>query len=584
MMKYPKSHIDLHPRPQLTRPHFMLLDGLWDFAFDDLDVGVKEGWFNDFKKQREILVPFSYQTEMSGVHDELKHEIVWYKKEVNIKHLEKTLLHLEKSDYETDLWVNGIHVGHEIGGYHRLSFDLTHALIQDQNDIVLRIKDTWDTEQPRGKQRWKGENFGCWYVETTGLYQSVWLEFLPNTYLKHVVLEPRNEDFMVDLSYEIEGLKENLSLEVIISFDDELISRHEVMLKGSHGSMSLSMKTDQDQFKLMTWNEHHPHFYDVVYRVKEEDYIIDEAKSYVLMRSWKTKNRSLYLNDEPVYLKMLLDQGYWPTSGLTAPSVDDLLKDILLTKQMGFNGIRKHQKIEDERFYYLADLLGVYVWLEMPSAYEYSERMTQKMTTEWLNVLKQYRHYGSIMTYVIFNESWGIPHVKTHKKQQALSVSLYHLTKSIDDKRFVISNDGWEHTTSDFITIHNYVSEGIELSQMYQDLESLMNQTIVNNTRVRDIFADGFKDEGQPIIFSEYGGIAFTKDEGWGYGQKVDSKEAFRDRLDGLTKAIRKHALFTGYCLTQTTDVEQEVNGVLTPTREPKLSISDYQKINGVIK
>jgi hypothetical protein len=399
-----------------------------------------------------------------------------------------------------------------------------------------------------------------------------------------VVLEPRNVDFMLDLSYEIEGWKESQVLEIEVSFDDDIISHHEMLLKGPHGTASISMKTDQDQFKLMTWNEHHPHIYDVSYRIKEENKVVDEAKSYISMRSWKSRNRSLYLNDEPVYLKMLLDQGYWPESGLTAPSVDDLFKDISLTKEMGYNGIRKHQKIEDERFYYLAELLGVYVWLEMPSAYEFSERMVHKMTTEWLKIVKQYRHYGSIMAYVIFNESWGIPHVRTNLNQQALTLSLYHLTKSVDSSRFVISNDGWEHTTSDLVTIHNYVSEGIELSEMYHDIEGLMNGKMTNKTRVRDIFSEGFKDEGKPIIFSEYGGVAFTKDEGWGYGKKVDSKEAFRDRLDGLTKAIMKHSLFAGYCLTQTTDVEQEVNGVLTPKREPKLSMIDYQKINGVIK
>ncbi len=582
MINYPKCHINDHPRPMLTRPHFMLLDGIWDFRFDDLDVGIKDRWYKRWEKEMDIIVPFSFQTKMSGIHDQTYHPIVWYQKKVWIEHKETTLIHFEKSDYETDLWVNGIHIGHEVGGYHRLTFDVSHVLIQGENEIVVRVKDTWDTEQPRGKQRWKSENFGCWYVETTGLYQSVWLEFLNQSYVKHVLIKPMNEDIMLDVSYEIEGFKEGLSLWMYVSFNGKEIVHVSETLKNSFGHFRVSMRTEEDQFKLMTWNEHHPHLYDIVFQVRDENMLLDEAKSYVGMRSWKSKDRTLYLNDEPVYLKMLLDQGYWRESGLTAPSVDALLKDIELTKKMGFNGIRKHQKIEDERFYYLTDILGVYVWLEMPSAYEFSPRMMEKMTKEWLSILRQYGHYTSIMTYVIFNESWGIPHVKNQQLQQQFSLSLYHLTKGYDDSRFVISNDGWEHTTSDIITIHNYVSEGHELKVMYEDVLGLMNQSIVNKTRVRDIFASGFKDEGQPILFSEYGGVAFTQDEGWGYGAKVESKKDFYHRLKGLTKALMDHPLFSGYCLTQTTDVEQEVNGVLTPEREPKLSFEEYKEINGV--
>lgn len=561
----------------------MILDAQWDFAFDDLDRGIKEKWFTGLIKQHVINVPFSYQTQMSGIHVQAYHPVVWYQKIVQLKNLKTTLIHIEKSDYETDLWINGMHISNEAGGYHRITADISNALVEGDNLIVVRVKDTWDTQQPRGKQRWKKESFDCWYVETTGIYQSVWLEFVDTTYVKKSILEPRNENYMVDVTYEIAGWMEHHIFEIMIMYDDHIIACHKEKLKSAQGTCSISIKSHVDKFKLLTWNDQHPHFYDIIFTIKDGEKLLDEAKSYVTMRSWKANNRTLYLNDEPVYLKMILDQGYWPESGLTAPSIEDLINELILIKKMGFNGIRKHQKIEDERFYYYADLLGIYVWLEMPSAYEFSDLMMERMTDEWFKIVKQHRHYGSIMAYVLFNESWGIPHVSTNQNEQSFTSSLYHLTKSLDPSRFVISNDGWEHTLSDIITIHNYVSEGIQLTEMYDDLIGLLNGNRVIKTKVRDIFAQGYHDQGQPIVFSEYGGVAFIQDVGWGYGNKVDSKEAFKLRLTHLTQAIIQNQHISGYCLTQFTDVEQEVNGLLTPQREPKLGFDDYQKINEVI-
>lgn len=262
------------------------------------------------------------------------------------------------------------------------------------------------------------------------------------------------------------------------------------------------------------------------------------------------------------------------------PTLDELKEDVGLTKQMGFNGIRKHQKIEDERFYFLCDVYGLYVFLEMPSTYEFNQQFMNRFTTQWLSILDQYYNYTSIICHVLFNESWGIHHVSSHPEEQAFSVSMYHLTKAKDPTRFVISNDGWEHTKSDLITIHNYYETGSELYQLYQNIEERLNDIYTNNLNVRKLFSRGFSYEGQPILISEYGGISFSNDEGWGYGNKVNSKNAFQDRLKGLTDAIFEIKNVSGYCLTQTTDVYQETNGVLTFDRKPKLEIEAYKKIN----
>lgn len=580
-MNWPKSHIPNFPRPRFTRPHFLILDGGWDFRFDDENLGIHERWYEEWASDQSIIVPFSYQTKMSGIEDSNQHQICWYHRDVHLDSFDKVLLHLDKSDYLTMVWVNGIYIGQEEGGYHRLSMDITHAIKQGDNSLVCRVIDTWDTTQPRGKQRWKEHSFGCWYVETTGIYQSAWLEYVPYIYIKDVEMIPHNEVFSTDFNLELSSIKEGLEIETIVMYDDIIIAsaKHRILKTSTH--YTLSMKTQKDQFKLMTWHPDHPYLYDVIIKLYEQEKVIDEVKSYLGMRQFSSKGRNIYLNDEPIYLKMLLDQGYWPESGLTAPNQEALLTDLKLTKAMGYNGIRKHQKIEDERFYYYADVLGLLIWLEMPSAYEFSPHLVTKMSTEWPKIVKQHKHYASIMTYVLFNESWGIPHVKTSTIEQNFTMSMYYLTKALDPSRFVISNDGWEHTKSDIITIHNYVAEGKELYSMYQKITDVFNNQ-THQTNVRSVFSDGYHDHGQPIIFSEYGGVSFQSDEGWGYGAKVSTKDAFKNRLLGLTQAIRSIPEIQGYCLTQTTDVEQETNGVLTPKRAYKLSNEDMLDINEV--
>jgi hypothetical protein len=216
----------------------------------------------------------------------------------------------------------------------------------------------------------------------------------------------------------------------------------------------------------------------------------------------------------------------------------------------------------------------------MPSAYEFNQTMMNRVTQEWLSILKSHLNNPSIMTYVLFNESWGVPSIISSKSQQDFTVGLYYLTKSIDQSRFIISNDGWEHTLSDLITIHSYLPYQIDLENAYQDMDKILKNEYGKDTKARLVFAEGYNYQNQPIIISEYGGIAFESQSGWGYGDQVKTQEEFLTRLEGLTTAIKEMKDVSGYCLTQTTDVEQEVNGLLDSYRNPKIDVQLIREIN----
>ncbi len=579
-MKYTKSYIKNYPRPSLVRNSFLLLDGEWKFKFDKDNKGINDLWFNGLKSNLNIQVPFTYSTEKSGIHESSRIDIVWYQKNISKTNEKKHILHFEGADDYTMVWVNGIYIGEHIGGYDRFSFDITHALTFEENKIVVRVQDDFRTDKPRGKQRWKNENFGCWYHETTGIWKSVWLEYVNHTYIKDLVIKPNLDHLSTMIQIEISDFTPNLWVDIEIEFNDSLIQHVKKKILSKNESIEIPLLTEKDQFKVKTWSFDHPNLYDVFIRITDNHLIIDEVASYFGIRKWQSINQGIYLNYQPVYLKMLLDQGYWDKSGLTPDGEDDPIKDILLTKEMGFNGIRKHQKIEDDRFYYFCDVIGLYVWLEMPSFYEFNDYAMSRFVTEWKEILKTHRHFPSIMTYVIFNESWGIGQVLNNKQQQQYTISLYHLTKSFDDTRFIISNDGWEHTKSDLITIHNYLPYKEDFERAYQDIKKVLSQNLLSNDHPRLLFAEGFKYENQPVIISEYGGIAFESKDGWGYGMQVKTKDEFINRLTGLTEAIKGIQQVVGYCLTQTTDVEQEVNGLLTPNRELKIDIKHIQNIN----
>ena len=579
-MKYIKDY----PRPQFIREDWENLNGKWNFAFDDNNEGESKKYYMNFPVKNTINVPFTYETNLSGINDESIHYTVWYNKKINIgenKLKEKIILHFEGSDYITKVWVNGNYIGVNEGGYSRFSFEIEKFIKEGENDITVKVQDSLSKEQPRGKQRYKKESWKCWYIQTTGIWKTVWLEYVPMNYIKRVKITPDLDAKKIKLEYDTniseEKLKNNeFIIETEISFKGKILNKTETILESSYDNNEIQINVIKE------WSTKMPNLYDITYKLYCNGKIVDIVYSYFGLRKISIKNGKIFLNNEELYLKLILDQGYWKESHLTPISEDAIIKDIDIVLKYGYNGIRKHQKNEDERFLYWCDVKGVLVWSEMANCYEFNDKSIQRFTNQWIKVVNQNYNHPSIITWVPINESWGLPKIKNDLKQQNFANSLYYLTKSLDNTRPVISNDGWEHTISDIVTIHDYKQDAELLKLLYSnEYNNIINNLQEYNSKHK-LFAEGYQYEGQPIIMSEYGGIALNSEEGWGYGKQVRDENEFLERFSSITNVIKNIPYIVGYCYTQLTDVQQEINGLVDENRNEKFSGKITEKIKKI--
>lgn len=605
-----RSYIKDYPRPQMVRDNFELLNGSWGFAFDDEDLGEKKGYHKGFESEQVIQVPFTYETKLSGIGDETRHDHVWYQREIDIEKVEgkQYILHLEGSDYFTKVWVNGIFIGSHEGAYERASYDMTNALNSGKNLVVIGVSDSFSISQPRGKQRWVNNNFGCWYVQTTGIWKNVWMEEVPKIRFDELKLTPDIDKAELGISAVIHGLDclktyENKALENStgkdqcnsttsesglciygeVSFEGNLIRSFSANIRKEFVELDVDVKDDGlTEWGLRLWEPANPFLYDLSLEIRHGDECIDRVDSYFGMRKISIENGEVLLNNKPIYQKLILDQGYFADSHLTPPSEEALIEDIDKIKLLGFNGLRKHMKIEDERFLYHCDEKGMLVWSEMAACYEYTDEAVRRFTDEWVQIVKQNYSHPCIITWTPFNESWGVPQIAKDYKQQKFTEAIYNLTKSLDSTRPVIVNDGWEHTVSDLLTLHDYEEDGDVFKKRYvENAEEILGGTFFHN-KERLAFADGYKYKGQPVIISEYGGIAFSSkgDDQWGYGNSVSNEEEFLARYEKITHAIMSVPYIKGFCYTQVSDVQQEVNGLMTIDRKFKVDPDKIRKIN----
>lgn len=570
-----------YPRPQFVRENYRIINGEWDFIFDDNDIGLRQNWKEGIPAEKIIRVPFSYETNLSGIADTDIHPIVWYQRTEKFLHTkeQRVWLWLEGCDYHTILWVNGVHIGEHIGGYSRFGFDITEALIDGNAKIVIRVHDPLIPDTARGKQRWQKENYGCWYVQTTGIWKSVWSEIVSESYLEHVKITPDYDQRQVAITYTMVGNMETVELETRIILENKTICSDRMKVCSTEFSRSYDLQGEGCTWGVAEWSPQSPNLYELEFWVYKGDKLVDKVDSYFGLRKISIDNGVIRLNNTPLYQKMVLDQGYWGESGITPPDDDALIRDIDLILEMGFNGVRKHQKIEDERFLYWCDVKGLLVWSEMGAFYKYTDEGAKRFTAEWQNILRQNYNHPSIITWVPFNESWGVPNISAQKVQQLFTEAIYHLTKSYDPYRPVICNDGWEHTISDIITLHDYDHDGENMLRRYGKNITPVLENKVSHGQYKYAFADGYSYQGQPVIISEYGGVAYSNEEGWGYNERAKSEEEFCERTDELTTAIRQMPAVCGYCITQLTDVQQEVNGLLYGNRRPKADISKLRDI-----
>ena len=584
MHSIPRSE---YPRPQHRRRDWTPLNGEWEFAFDDRDRGLKKNWAGGRKLPLTITVPFPYQAPASGIGEGDVHEVVWYARTLAYQPAwrgQDVLMHFGAVDYACSLWINGEYVGGNRGGHVPFSFDVAPYLNEGDNRVVLRVEDRQDATQPRGKQVVSGVPHGIDYTCTTGIWQTVWLEPVPQVRIENFRFTPVLEEGGVEIRTILHAPANGWEIEAEI-FDGET-SVAKVRRRTNAGTGRLFVRIPD--FK--TWSPDSPHLYDVRLRLIQAGEILDEVESYLGMRSVELVDGRFLLNGEETYLKMALDQGYWREGLLAAPTDGHLRADVELAKSMGFNGVRKHQKVEDPRFLYWCDTLGLMVWGEMANARAWSPEAEDAFLQEWSRAVQRDYNAPCVVAWVPLNESWGVPLInKGHVGQYAFVERAVRTTRLYDYYRPVIDNDGWDHTdVTDICTIHDYTSNGDEVRERYAataDGGPLPLQTWWDGGLT---FVDGSTYHGQPVMLTEVGGYLikpfWLPREQWDvlyatYGA-VDDTDELLAKIEDLMAAIASLPFVSGFCYTQLTDVEQEINGLLTYDRKPKVPLERMRAIN----
>jgi beta-galactosidase/beta-glucuronidase len=581
--KRPRTDVSFaYPRPQLQRDEWTELDGSWDFAID------VEGEITDpsaVKFDRHIILPFSPETPASGVHETGFYNAVWYRREFDVPKVardQRLILHFGAVDYLATVWVNGhLAVQHE-GGYTPFCADVTDLLHEDgRQTITVRAEDDpQDLSKPRGKQDWQLNAHSIWYWRTTGIWQPVWFEHVPRTHIIKIEWTPNVERWEIALRVRIANAiaQENLRLRVRLSANDRTLSDDSFSVTRGEVVRTIALPDPgiDDYRNEMLWAPHSPRLIDATLELLDESgQSIDAVKSYTAMRSIALLGNRFVLNGKPYALNLVLDQGYWPDGGLTAPGDDALRRDVELVKSMGFNGVRKHQKIENPRFLYWADKLGLFVWEEMPSCYRFSSQAIERLTKQWIEAIDRDISHPCIIAWVPFNESWGVPDLPVSIAQRHALQAIYHLTRTLDGTRPVISNDGWEATTTDIIGIHDYDADPARIARRYGIRDEELSNLFKNERPGHKILLlDGFNYQGQPIMLTEFGGIAYSKDYHgtWGYS-RARTAEDFEHRYAQLLSAVRSTSQLAGFCYTQFTDTYQEANGLLFMDRTRKIPL-----------
>ena len=574
-----------YPQPQFQREPWLNLNGSWEFEFDDSNRGLAEDWAGGNKGfSRHITVPFCFESTRSGIGDTSFHPWVWYRRSITIPDDWKgrrVLLHFGAVDYRAMVWVNGRLAGRHEGGNTPFQFDITSLVRHGANAVTVRAEDPpTDRYIPRGKQYWEPKSAGIFYTRTSGIWQTVWLEAAGDSYLMRVNITP-SLDGTVRFDAAVAQPAPGLEFVARIRDGGTEVAQTSSRVDGPRAS-AIALVSDPK-----AWSPARPHLYDVKFGLRHGTTDVDRVSSYFGFRSVTVENGHVFVNGHPTFLKFVLDQGYWPDSILTPPSDDAMQYDIRLTKDMGFNGARKHQKLEDPRYLYWADKMGFLVSSEMANAYLFDAGYVERFTREWMEAVERDYNHPSIIIWAPINESWGVPDLRDARQQNHLK-SLYGLTRSLDATRLVIDNEGWEHTdTTDLFALHDYARTGELLYERYKDLGKTGSRVPDNG---RAALAPGFSYNGSPFYLSEFGGIAFippgheVPKESWGYSGVEKSADSVLERLRALYSAIARVPAWTGMCYTQLTDVEQEINGLMTYDRRPKFDVKAVKEINDLVR
>jgi beta-galactosidase/beta-glucuronidase len=578
------SEDELCPRPQLVRQRWLSLDGDWDFVLDR-EAAWREPGEVRWTDQR-IRVPFSPEAPASGVGVTGFFRGCWYRLTTPVPLTpadrargDRLILHFGAVDYAAEVWVDGQWCGAHQGGYTPFSIDITRHLHRADIEIVVRADDDpSDLAKPRGKQDWQLEPHSIWYPRTTGIWQTVWMELVPAASFHQVRWTPSLERWELSLEIGLEGvvpLGARVNLRLGTADRPLADDTYEVYSREVTRRIALPDPGVDDSRNELLWSPESPTLIHATLDLVDRDgKLLDRVRSYTALRGIARSGDRILLNGRPYPLRMVLDQGYWPDTGLTPPDPGALRRDVELTKAMGFNGARKHQKIEDARYLYWADRLGLLVWEEMPSAYRFTVPAVERLTREWTEVLARDRDHPCIIAWVPFNESWGVPNLPDKAAERDWVRALYHLTKTLDPSRPVIGNDGWESVSTDIIGIHDYDDLPDQIASRYGSHEN--RPRLFRHARPGGrllVLGNGGEPE-HPVVLSEFGGIACSPDaqHTWGYRRCSTPDDLLRE-YQQLLDVVRSRDMLAGFCYTQLADTYQEANGLLYADRTPKMPI-----------
>ena len=570
----------LHPRPQRARAAWIDLSGTWGFAYDDDDRGLDERWQERSDGfDRRIEVPFPPESPASGIGDTSYHPVVWYRRTIEPPPLHadrRAILQCGAVDYRAQVWVNGRLVAAHEGGHTPFSADITAALDGGPATIVIRAEDPpLDLAMPRGKQDWQPEPHSGWYYRTTGIWQPVWIETVDATHIADIRWTPDLDRGLLGVAIALRrGSPGPVQVRVQVWLRGDPLADITATTRGTHVSVDLPLELSHpDDWGAVLWAPEHPNLLDATLTLSRDGEPIDEVTSYAGFRSVRVRSGRFMLNDRTYYLRLALEQGFWPESHLAAPSVEAMRRQVELAKELGFNGIRIHQKVEDPRFLYWCDRLGLLVWGEMANAYAFSPAAVARLTSEWQEVLARDYSHPCIVAWVPFNESWGVPNLPADPAQGHYVQTLYHLTRTLDPTRPVIGNDGWEYLAGDLLGIHDYTFVGADLVERYGSLAAIQRTLDEVEPQHHQLLLPGHRWAGEPVILSEFGGVSLhpEKGQGWfGYGTVGNIEQLF-DKYRELVTAILASPAVSGFCYTQLSDTLQETNGLLTAGRVPKV-------------
>ncbi|HEV7718694.1 MAG TPA: glycoside hydrolase family 2 TIM barrel-domain containing protein [Arsenicitalea sp.] len=578
----------LHPRPRLTRERWFDLCGAWQFAYDDADEGLDARWqLAPERFDRTITVPFPPEAELSGIGERGFHPVVWYRRTFSQRPDEggRLLLHFGAVDYRAHVWVNGHLVATHEGGHTPFSADITTSLVEGEEQVVVvRAEDQpEDLTQPRGKQDWLPEPHAIWYHRTTGIWQPVWLEPVANVHITQFHLTPdiTRSTVLVETTLN-RTLPTGAWLAITLRSGGKVLAAQQVRVT-SNPLKSVIHIADAEHGQHrgdLYWTPESPNLITVnAVLLSATGDQLDGIESYFGLRSVGFERGRFLLNDRPYFVRSVLEQGYYPQSHLAAPSADALREEVVLIKSLGFNAVRIHQKVEDPRFLYWCDRLGLLLWGEMANAYDFSPQAVDRFTREWLSVVDRDRSNPCVVTWVPLNESWGVPEIAQRPEQQHYASALYHLTKALDPSRPVISNDGWEHTVSDIWGVHDYTQFAEQLVSRYHTPEAIEAALAGMGPQRKRLLLNPDDERGQPIMITEFGGLSFHPADGepwFGYATATSAEE-YMAMMKALFDAIHDSPELAGYCYTQLTDTLQEKNGLLDQNRQPKLPVDQLR-------